>query len=75
MPFITAMGQVLASRAGFDQLSVPCLGCSKTAQIMQTFSLRPTTPGILMRTAFPGAFHWFILLGLVEHISWNLINY
>lgn len=57
MPFISAMGQVLASRASFDQLSVPCLGCSKNAQIMQTLSLRPTTPGILMRAAFPRAFH------------------
>lgn len=57
MLFITAVGQVLASRAIFDQLSLPLLCCSKTAPIMQTFSLRQTTPGILMGTASPKAFH------------------
>lgn len=57
MPFITAMGQVLASRASFDQLGLPLLGCFKTAPIIRTFSLRPTTPGILMRTDSSKAFH------------------
>lgn len=57
MPFLIAVGQVLASRASFGQLRVPLLDCSKTAPITQTFSLRPTIPGILMRTASPKAFH------------------
>lgn len=75
MSFITTVGQVVDSRAHFDQLSVPLLGCSKTTPIMQTFPLRQTTPAILMRTASPRTFHWFLLLELVEHICWNLINY
>lgn len=57
MPLITAMGQVLASRASFDQLNIHLLGCSKSASIMQTLSLSSTTPGILVRTASLKAFH------------------
>lgn len=57
MFFINAMGHVVGSGLHLDQLSVPVLGCSKTAPITQTFSLRQTIHAILMRTAFPRTFY------------------
>lgn len=57
MFFINAMGHVVGSGLHLDQLSVPVLGCSNTAPITQTFSLRQTIHAILMRTAFPRTFY------------------